>query len=151
MSTGDINTPCLACAVVAGSHAVPGGVVWRGEGWALHALAGVSPLRGWVVLTSERHARAVYALTETEATAMGRLAARVMRAQREVLGAEHAYLFAIGDALHHCHVHLVPRFADTPAHLRARGAFDARPEEGLGEAELAEAARLLGEALRNTD
>jgi len=31
----------------------------------------------------------------------------------------------------HLHLHLVPRHADTPARLRGRGCFDARPEDAL--------------------
>jgi histidine triad (HIT) family protein len=121
--------------------------VWRGEGFVLHAVAGPSPLPGWVVLTSERHVRALYELTEAEAASLGRLAARVMRAQREVLGAEHAYAFAIGDVLHHCHLHLVPRYAETPTHLYGRGVFDAQPHELRPAEELAQAAIALGAAL----
>lgn len=146
MST-DPNNPCIGCAIVTGTHTPPGGVVWRGEGFVLHAVAGPSALPGWVVLTSERHVRALYELTEAEAASLGRLAARVMRAQRAVLGAEHAYAFAIGDVLQHCHLHLVPRYADTPAHLRGRGAFDARPHELRPAEELAQAAMALGAAL----
>jgi diadenosine tetraphosphate (Ap4A) HIT family hydrolase len=54
-----------------------------------------------------------------------------MRAQREALGAEHVYAFAIGDGLRHFHLHLVPRFPGTPARLRGRGCFDARPDDAL--------------------
>ena len=126
---------------------MPGGIVWREAGLALHALDGPSPLPGWLVLTAERHARALYDLDAAAAAALGPLAQRVMRAQRAVLGAEHVYLFAIGDVLHHAHFHLVPRYAATPERLRGRGAFEARPEDARPAAELAAAARLVGEAL----
>jgi diadenosine tetraphosphate (Ap4A) HIT family hydrolase len=141
------DASCGACDLLAGGRAVPGGIVWREGGLALHALDGPSPLPGWLVLTAERHARALYDLDAAAAAALGPLAQRVMRAQREVLGAEHVYLFAIGDVLHHAHVHLVPRYAATPDRLRGRGAFEARPEDMRGAAELAAAARLVGEAL----
>jgi diadenosine tetraphosphate (Ap4A) HIT family hydrolase len=127
---------------------VPGGILWRGEGLALHALDGPSPLPGWLVLTAERHARALYDLDPVAAGALGTVAQRVMRAQREALGAEHVYLFAIGDVLHHAHFHLVPRYAATPDRLRGRGAFEARAEDLRPAEELAAAARLVGEALR---
>lgn len=139
---------CLACAIVAGERRPPGGILWRGEGLVLHGFADPSPILGWVVLTTERHARALYELDEAEAGAVGRIAARVMRLQREVLGAEHAYAFAIGDLLQHFHLHLVPRFADTPEHLRGRKCFEGRPEEMKSRVELEAAARALGEALR---
>jgi diadenosine tetraphosphate (Ap4A) HIT family hydrolase len=139
---------CGACDLLAGAHAVPGGILWREGGLALHALDGPSPLAGWLVLTAERHARALYDLDPVATAALGPLAQRVMRAQREVLGAEHVYLFAIGDLLHHAHVHLVPRYAATPERLRGRGAFEGRPEDVRSPEELAAAARLVGEALR---
>jgi diadenosine tetraphosphate (Ap4A) HIT family hydrolase len=64
-----------------------------------------------------------------------------MAAQRAALGAEHVYAFAIGDLLPHFHLHLVPRFAATPERLRGRRCFEARPEDMLGDAEVARAAR----------
>jgi diadenosine tetraphosphate (Ap4A) HIT family hydrolase len=136
----DPNDPCLACAIVAGRAPTPGGVVLRAGGFTVHALADPSPLPGWLVVTSDRHARALYDLGPEEAGALGGVAARVMRAQRAALGAEHVYAFAIGDVLRHFHLHLVPRYADTPARLRGRGCFDARPEDLVDERRIGEAA-----------
>jgi diadenosine tetraphosphate (Ap4A) HIT family hydrolase len=140
-------SPCAACDLLRGARQAPGGVLARASGFALHALLDPSPIAGWVVLTSERHARAWYDLDAAELAALGPLAARVMAAQRAALGAEHVYAFAIGDVLHHFHLHLVPRFAGTPARLRGRGCFDARPEDLRPEAELAAAARTVAAAL----
>lgn len=139
---------CTGCEIARGVRAVPGGVLLREGGFALHALADASPLRGWLVLTTERHVRAWYEMPDAEAAALGPLAARVMRAQRSALGAEHVYAFAIGDVLRHFHLHLVPRFAATPDRLRGRGAFDARPEDARPEGELEAAARAVTAALR---
>lgn len=127
----DPNDPCLACRIVRGEHRPPGGVLHREGGLAVHALADPTPIAGWLVVTSERHARAWYDLEAGEASALGGLAARVMRAQRAALGAEHVYAIAIGDQLRHFHLHLVPRYPDTPARLRGRSCFDARPEDAL--------------------
>ena len=138
---------CTACDLLAGRRSVPGGLLWRGGGLVLHALDGPCPIPGWLVLTAERHCRALHDLDDQAAAQLGPLARRVAAAQREVLGAEHVYAFAIGDLLHHFHLHLVPRYAGTPQRLRGRGAFDATPAEALGEAELAAAARRVAEAL----
>ncbi len=138
---------CTGCEIVGGVLPVPGGVLRREGGFALHVLAGPSPLPGWLVLTSARHARAWYDLPDAEAAALGPLAARVMRAQRAALGAEHVYAFAIGDVLPHFHLHLVPRYADTPERLRGRGCFDALPGDLRPEAELVAAARAVAKAL----
>ena len=135
----DPNDPCLACGIAAGRIATPGGIILRNGGFTVHALADPTPLAGWLVVTSDRHARALYDLDAAEAAALGRVTARVMRAQREALGAEHVYAFAIGDVLRHFHLHLVPRYAGTPARLRGRGCFEGRPEEMLPESEVATA------------
>jgi diadenosine tetraphosphate (Ap4A) HIT family hydrolase len=116
-------------------------VLLREGGLVLHAFLDPTPLLGWLVLTSERHARAWYDLRGDELATLGPLTARVMAAQREALGAEHVYAFAIGDVLQHFHLHLVPRYADSPARLRGRGCFDARPEDAIPEAEALRAVR----------
>ncbi len=113
----------------------------------LHAIADPSPIPGWLVLTSERHARAWYDLDDAELAALGPLAARVMAAQRAALGAEHVYAFAIGDVLHHFHLHLVPRYADTPERLRGRRCFEATAADFLPDDEVAAAAAAVARAL----
>jgi diadenosine tetraphosphate (Ap4A) HIT family hydrolase len=139
--------PCLACDLVRGARTVPGGLLLREGGFALHVLADPSPLLGWLVLTSERHARAWYDLTPAESAALGPLAARVMAAQRAALGAEHVYAFAIGDVLRHFHLHLVPRYADTPERLRGRRCFEGLPQDAVPEDRIEQAARAVAAAL----
>src|SRR5512139_2395055 len=85
---------CPACRLASGAESPPGGIVLREAGLLLHALLGPSPLPGWLVLTSEVHVRAWPDLPAGPLAALGPLAARVMRAQRDVLGAEHVYAFA---------------------------------------------------------
>jgi diadenosine tetraphosphate (Ap4A) HIT family hydrolase len=138
---------CPACRLASGAEAPPGGILLREAGLLLHALHGPSPLPGWLVLTSEVHVRAWPDLPAGPLAALGSLAARVMRAQREVLLAEHVYAFAIGDVVRHFHLHLVPRYAETPARLRGRSAFDAAPEEMLDPSVLAAAAARVAEAI----
>jgi diadenosine tetraphosphate (Ap4A) HIT family hydrolase len=66
-----------------------------------------------------------------------------MRAQLAALGAEHIYTFAIADKVQHCHVHLVPRFTDTPERLRGTRCFDAGPDDALPAGILAHAAEAV--------
>ena len=145
--TADRKEQCLACRIVADEVRPAGGIVWRGEGLTVHGLADPCPVPGWLVLTSDRHARALYDLDPAELAAVGPAAAQVMRAQRSALGAEHVYAFAIGDVLRHFHLHLVPRYADTPARLRGRGAFDARPEDSLPAGRVIAAAEAVRRAI----
>ncbi len=139
---------CLACGIVRGARTVPGGVLLSEGGFRLHALADPTPLRGWLVLTSERHARGWYDLEEGELRALGPLAARVMAAQRSALGAEHVYGFAIGDVVQHFHPHLVPRYPDTPERLRGRRCFEGRADDMLPDRDVERAARDVAGALR---
>jgi diadenosine tetraphosphate (Ap4A) HIT family hydrolase len=143
----DVNDPCLGCAVVSGATRPVGGILARAPGLVLHGVAGPSPVPGWVVISSERHVRGLYDLDEPTARELGALTARVMRAQRQALGAEHAYAFAIGDVLRHFHLHLVPRFPGTPRHLWGRAVFEAPASEHLPAQELEAAARALAAAL----
>jgi diadenosine tetraphosphate (Ap4A) HIT family hydrolase len=139
---------CPACDLVAGRRAVPGGLMLRAEGLVLHALDGPTPLPGWLVLTSASHCRAIHDLPDDAAGALGPTARRVARALRQALGAEHVYLFAIGDLLHHFHLHLVPRYAGTPERLRGRGAFEAVPGDALPPEAVAAAVARVAAALR---
>ena len=132
---------CPACELE------PSKILLRKHGFILHAIAQPTPVKGWLVLTSERHARAWYDLTPEEAAALGPIAREVMRAQMTALHAEHVYAFAIGDVLQHFHLHLVPRFAGTPAHHRGRAAFDAPASEAMPQAEVEAAAQAVRAAL----
>jgi diadenosine tetraphosphate (Ap4A) HIT family hydrolase len=138
---------CTACRIVRGESAPPGGILHREGGFVLHAVADATPVAGWLVLTSARHVRGWYDLEPAELGALGPLAARVMAAQRSQLGAEHVYAFSIGDVVRHFHLHLVPRYADTPERLRGRRCFEGRPEDMLRVDEVARAAVAVGAAI----
>lgn len=134
---------CSACAIE------PSKVLARKHGFILHAIAQPTPVKGWLVITSERHARAWYDLTPEESAALGPFTREVMRTQLSALHAEHVYAFAIGDVLQHFHLHLVPRFAETPTHHRGRAAFDAPASEAAPSAEVEAAALAVKAALGN--
>jgi diadenosine tetraphosphate (Ap4A) HIT family hydrolase len=144
----DVNSPCLGCAIVRGTVRPAGGVLARAPGLVLHGVASPSPLPGWLVITSEAHVRGLWDLPAEAARELGPLASRTAQLLRDVLRAEHVYAFVLGDVLHHFHMHLVPRFADTPQHLRGRAIFDARPSEALEPEVLEAATAALGRVLR---
>jgi diadenosine tetraphosphate (Ap4A) HIT family hydrolase len=124
MATAD---PCTECELIRGERPVAGGILRREGGLVLHVLGDPSPLRGWLVLSSERHARAWYDLDAATLSTLGPFAARVMAAQREVLGAEHVYAFAIGDVLQHFHLHLVHRIGRGAGAASRRGRRTSSP------------------------
>lgn len=121
----------MECDVVSGAKPVAGGLILETPLFVVHALVGPTPLPGWAVVAPRRHAGWWWELTDDEARELGPLAKRVLLAQRSALGAVHGYAFAIGDVLHHMHLHLIPRYAETPKTLWARAAFDSKPEQHL--------------------
>ena len=114
----DAAESCVACALVAGRIRPTGGMILEERGLHLHGVAAATPVAGWVVLTTTRHVRCLADLTDDEATHLARLAVRVQRAQRDVLGAEIAYAVSLGESVPHFHLHLIPRYAATPERLR---------------------------------
>ena len=71
----------------------------------------------------------------------------VARAQRDALGAAHGYVVVFGEVLLHAHVHVIPRYADTPDRLRGPRVFQAGPDDARPLAEVEAAARTLRAAL----
>jgi len=122
---------CMECDIVGGKASPVGGILLETDLFLVHGVFAPSPIPGWVVLAPKRHARWWWELEPRELAELGPLASRVFLAQRSALGAEHGYALALGDVLHHMHLHLVPRYKDTPERLRGRGAFAADPEDML--------------------
>lgn len=144
----DVPESCLACDVVAGRTTPTGGILHRERGLLLHGVAARTPVAGWVVATTDRHLRCLADLTDDEASALARLAARVQRAQRDVLGAEIAYAVSLGESVKHFHLHLIPRYATTPERLRGPRVFQFAEADAVAPDVQAGAVRALAEALR---
>jgi len=142
-----MTSPCPACDVVAGRRTPPGGVLVREGGFVVHAVDGPTPVAGWVVVTPEAHVRAVHDLDDAAHARLFALAHRVARAQRDALGAEHGYVAAFGEVLRHAHLHVVPRYADTPERWRGPRVFQAQADDARPLAEVEAAARALAAAL----
>ena len=124
---------CVQCDVVSGAKTPLGGLVLETPLFVAHGILAGTPLPGWLVLAPKRHARWWWEMSDEEARELGVLAKKLLLAQREALGAVHAYEVALGDVLHHMHLHLVPRFEDTPKSLWGRAAFDSKPEQHLAD------------------
>jgi histidine triad (HIT) family protein len=75
---------------------------------------GTTAYLGHLFVEPVRHAAGLADLSDAEAGAVGRHAARASRALRAVAGAEHVYSAIIGDGVPHLHVHLMPRYPGTP-------------------------------------
>jgi diadenosine tetraphosphate (Ap4A) HIT family hydrolase len=75
---------------------------------------GISVCSGYLVLEMKRHVTAFSALTGEEAAELGTIMAKAAGLIERKLNAEHIYAFRIGDVAPHMHIHLVPRYPDTP-------------------------------------
>jgi histidine triad (HIT) family protein len=80
----------------------------------VHTLAGPTAYRGHLVVEPTRHVPGVGDLHDREAAALGRTCSRMARLLQEAGGAEHVYLYVVGDDVAHLHVHLLPRYPGTP-------------------------------------
>ena len=109
---------CFVCRKHRGEIAVPGGAIYEDDLlYVGHVQFGgdqVTAYLGHLLVEPKRHASGLADLTDAEAAALGALVARVSRALRERVGAEHVYAFVLGDAVPHLHVHVVPRFPGAP-------------------------------------
>jgi diadenosine tetraphosphate (Ap4A) HIT family hydrolase len=97
----------------------------------VHAPIGGCPLPGWLVVAPRRHVEALTELSPSERAELFALGGRLDQLLREVLGAQKVYLAIFAEVVAHTHLHVIPRFADTPADLRGPRCFLATPDRHL--------------------
>ncbi len=116
---------CYTCRINSGEIAVPGGYIYRDTLWCLEHSIEPIPLVGWLVLKPLRHVEAFADLTVEEAATFGPLTRQITQAMTDVLHPKKIYLSMYMEApeFAHLHVHLIPRFEDTPADRRGPGVF----------------------------
>ena len=109
---------CFICRKHRGLETAPGGALYEDDmvyaGHAQIRLGQETAYLGYLMAETKRHVPALPDLTDAEASALGVLVARLSRALREVVGAEHVYLFGFGDGVAHVHLHVVPRYPGAP-------------------------------------
>ena len=69
---------------------------------------------GHLMIDLKRHAPTLGDMNQEEAFAFGSIMARVSKALMVTEGAEHIYSLVSGNSVPHLHMHIVPRYPDTP-------------------------------------
>ncbi|WP_019414208.1 HIT family protein [Paenisporosarcina sp. TG20] len=69
---------------------------------------------GHIMIDLKRHVPTLGDMTMDEAKAFGMIMARVSKALLESEKAEHIYSLVSGNSVPHLHMHLIPRYPDTP-------------------------------------
>jgi diadenosine tetraphosphate (Ap4A) HIT family hydrolase len=108
---------CDVCREVNGEIELPGGTLWESElviGFHVPPLLEPEPQLGHLLLVPRRHADTWADLTAGEAAEIGVATATLGVALREVTQAERLYSAVIGHHSAHFHLHLFPRYPETP-------------------------------------
>jgi diadenosine tetraphosphate (Ap4A) HIT family hydrolase len=140
---------CLVCQEVTGVVSVPGSVLQSGD---LSLVVHIPPLEGRDVflghlLVPRRHVPDFAGLDESESSEIGVSMSRWSRALKAV-GAERVYVATIGHTSEHLHVHLLPRWPETPPEILWHSVDD---WSGARRADFAEAAKFTTHLLAVVD
>jgi diadenosine tetraphosphate (Ap4A) HIT family hydrolase len=115
---GNESAECFVCRKHRGEIPEPGGAIYDDDvvraGHAGLGPDGEPAYLGYLFVEPKRHAAGLGDLTNHEAEALGLLVTRLSRALRQSQNAVHVYAFVLGDNVPHLHVHLVPRYPETP-------------------------------------
>jgi len=113
-----VEDECLVCRELRGDVTVPGGFLLRDGAVTAFHLPPLdehgSPYLGHLLIVTHRHVARLGDLSDEESAAVGRTATRLARALTEAGGAEWVYSAVIGTGVPHFHLHLIPRYPDTP-------------------------------------
>jgi len=119
MSQGDElleNQECFICRKHRGEIIVPGGCIYEDEFVYVGHMGANEKLiyKGYLIIDLKRHVPGIGDMSEDEAKNFGFILNQVGKALKEVLNAEHIYCFVQGDAFPHFHMHVIPRYPNTP-------------------------------------
>lgn len=98
-------------------NTAPGGPIYQDDDLIVKHLSPDESGRaylGYIIVETQRAARDLGDLTDSEAQKIGLWMSRLSRDLRAVLGADHVYAFVLGDHVPQFHVHLIARHPGTP-------------------------------------
>jgi histidine triad (HIT) family protein len=109
---------CFVCRKHRGKILIPGGAIYEDDlvyaGHANIREGQNSVYLGHLLVEPKRHIQGLADLTDVEAQALGLVVARLSHALKASEEAEHIYAFVLGHNVPHLHIHIVPRYPNTP-------------------------------------
>lgn len=111
-------TDCMVCLKHQDLKKFTGKSVGELGGWLMThfpVLDGVAATKGHLLIETQRHIQSFNDLSDEEAVSLGLLVREGTKWIQDKFQAEHVYMFRINDKVAHLHVHLIPRYAETPA------------------------------------
>jgi diadenosine tetraphosphate (Ap4A) HIT family hydrolase len=109
---------CFICRKQASGDAFGAGVIYEDDlVFSSHVVptdGKADAYLGYTFVEAKRHVAGVGELSSDEAAAVGVLINDLGAALRSTEGAEHVYAHVYGDGVPHLHVHLQPRYPNTP-------------------------------------
>jgi len=118
-----MDESCLVCRELQGDVVLPGGLLFEDELTAgfhappLEEIGNPRPYLGHLFVVTRRHVARLGELTDDESAAVGRAATKLARALTSASDADWVYSAVIGTGAPHFHLHLLPRYPETPRDL----------------------------------
>jgi diadenosine tetraphosphate (Ap4A) HIT family hydrolase len=111
-----MSEPCFICDKHEGEIQTTGVMIYEDEHvYVGHIDKGGKPAYlGHIMIDLKRHAPSLGDMTVEEAKAFGVIMARVSKAIKETENAEHIYSVVSGNSVPHLHMHIIPRYPNTP-------------------------------------
>lgn len=116
---------CLTCLNLSGERRIsPGPFIYEGTYWMVDHAYPTTHL-GWLVILPKRHIEALHELTKEEFQELADIEYQLVQVMHSDSSIQKEYLmcFAEGEGFHHVHIHVVPRPADLPEHLKGPRVF----------------------------
>lgn len=116
---------CLTCLNLSGERRIsPGPFIYEGNGWVVDHAYPTTHL-GWLVILPKRHVEALHELTREEFLELAEIEYRLVQVMGTDPSVQKEYMmcFAEGEGFHHVHIHVVPKPANLPVHLKGPRVF----------------------------
>ena len=110
---------CLIC-IKHGDRSQDARLVYADEHWKIYHSAETNIL-GYFFVESRRHILDLAQANSAEVAAYGPLLQQLIKIIKRVTQCERVYTISLGEAVPHCHCHVIPRRAELPKAFRGRG------------------------------